>query len=412
VSTPIPLGRGRWRLTLHARQFGDETWQQTIIATLDSVRNRKLVQAWDSAAQLSFDVDGHAGDAALIQELAHDVIAWRWDEASGADVAMFRGIVADADDELDESSHVVSFTCHDYFALLDRRAFTSPNQVVYTSLDQDTIAAALLTLASSATTGAGASFGAASYLPLQAYRAAGDGSTRVALSGHLVTLTVQGGTLIGTQLDQLAKLSGGFEYDVKALGASGGVADALRIFYPSQGVVRTDTPLIYGANVAKVSRLLSSADYANYWRVLGNNQSTAQSAVQVYGEATTPDAFNLLVGTFMSVDQTADQVDPALLGSVAAGQLGIHGPLLLPTYTLTLEAGAYTYGMLNMGDTAQLVIRSGRLNVNTAVRVLGLTYDIGDDGEEDVELVVGLPQTTLLDLFNRTAADIRQLSRR
>ena len=39
-----------------------------------------------------------------------------------------------------------------------------------------------------------------------------------------------------------------------------------------------------------------------------------------------------------------------------------------------------------MGDIVPLVIQTGRLNVNTTIRVLGIAYDIGDDGQEDVDL--------------------------
>ena len=45
-----------------------------------------------------------------------------------------------------------------------------------------------------------------------------------------------------------------------------------------------------------------------------------------------------------------------------------------------------------MGDVVPLIVQSGRLNVNTNVRVVGITYAIGDDGQEDVTLTVGRPR--------------------
>ena len=41
-----------------------------------------------------------------------------------------------------------------------------------------------------------------------------------------------------------------------------------------------------------------------------------------------------------------------------------------------------------MGDTVQLVVDSGRLHTKEWVRIVGITYDIGDDGQEDVTLEV------------------------
>jgi hypothetical protein len=59
-----------------------------------------------------------------------------------------------------------------------------------------------------------------------------------------------------------------------------------------------------------------------------------------------------------------------------------------------------------------LIIHSGRLNVNTTIRIVGLTYDIGDDGQEDVSLVLGRPDTTIADIFGSTDRDVNALARR
>jgi hypothetical protein len=65
-----------------------------------------------------------------------------------------------------------------------------------------------------------------------------------------------------------------------------------------------------------------------------------------------------------------------------------------------------------MGDVVPLVVQSGRLNVSTTVRVLGITYDIGDDGQEDVALTVGRPASSLLDLLTTADATVDALTRR
>jgi microcystin-dependent protein len=64
-----------------------------------------------------------------------------------------------------------------------------------------------------------------------------------------------------------------------------------------------------------------------------------------------------------------------------------------------------------MGDTVPLIVQSGRLNVDTAIRVVGFTFTIGDDGQEDVGVVVGRPTQTLggfLSQTNKTVADLVQ----
>jgi hypothetical protein len=65
-----------------------------------------------------------------------------------------------------------------------------------------------------------------------------------------------------------------------------------------------------------------------------------------------------------------------------------------------------------MGDTLPLYVQSGRLNVNTTLRIVGITYETTDDGTELVTLTVGRDPTSVADMLGAMQADIRALSRR
>jgi hypothetical protein len=414
---PVPPGRGRWRLTLHRRQFAAVNWQTTLIGEFQLARARKLVQTWLKPAVLTFDLDGQAPAASLFTELQHDVIAWRWDDTAGTDRPVFRGVINASQDQLDESSHVVSVTCTDYLMLLTRRILWTA--ATYTNMDQDTLAATILGWATGAQSSGGTVFGAGAYLPLSIYQSNPDGTSRPALSGNLVTRSYYGQQVAFDAFDALAKCLGGFEYDVLPLGGVGmgtaAMTDQLRIFYagptgPQQGVLRTSPALVYGSSVSKVTRQITSADYGNYWRELGNSQSNDPS-VQEIGEAANVDASGTVVGLWASPDNQASTVLAPTLVAAAAGNLNRYG-VLIPVYVLTLRPGFYYAGAFNMGDTLPLVIMHGRLEVNTTVRILGITYNIGDDGQEDVEVVVGRPDTTLYDVIGGVAADVDALARR
>jgi hypothetical protein len=360
---------------------------------------------------LTFTLDGHAPEAALIQELQHDVIAWRWDDTVGADRPVFRGVIGQSEDQLTTEKHVVTFTCHDYLAMMGRRI--NQTFLSWTATDQDTIAAVLLQTAGpgAGSTGGGyGSFAPGSYLPLAAAFVNPDGTTR-GPSGVLRDRTYPAQSVLGTLLDNLAKVIGGFDYDVLPLGAPDHESDALRIFYPAQGVTRTAPVLEYGGLVATVTRSVNSADYANYVRYLGNNGSADPAAAQVYGEAFNADAAGVGVGLWSLPANAADVAVGLTLTQQAQGDLSRYG-VLTPTYSLGLTPNAYYAGMFNMGDTLPLVILSGRLKVNTNVRVVGLSYAIGDDGNEDVGVTVGRPLPTLADLFRRANNDIDALARR
>jgi hypothetical protein len=410
----LPPGRGRWRFTLHHRQFSDVTLQSTLVAELDGARSRRLEQKLNDSATLTFTLDGRSDEAALVTEMQTDVVAWRWDGEGGSDKPYFRGIVAQSQDTLSESSHTVTFTCHDYLAMLARRYVT--RTLTYTNTDQDDIARGLLAQAVSAVDSTGATLAPGSYLPLHAQLVAANNAARN-LSGQLRVRTYAGSTQVGTALDQLANVTGGFDYDVVPPGrftAANTPYDTLRIFYPSQGIARAEPVLEYGGRIAALSRSINTADYANFVRALGNNGSSDPAAAQMYAERKNADANNVTVapvGLWMDAENGADVSIQSTLDQQAQGTLDRMG-VLEPSYSLTLAPDTYTDRAFNMGDTVPVVVRSGRLDVATTLRIVGLTFDIGDDGQEDVGLTVGRPLTSLADLLTETARDVNALARR
>src|SRR5262249_38287898 len=148
-----------------------------------------------------------------------------------------------------EQSHTVNFVCSDYLALLQRRYLLQPNPLVLTQTDQDMIVVSLLSRANNPPAGAGGTpFYPASWLPLAFFYAAPDGTERSTSSGQLRDRTYLGGQSIGEAIDNLANVINGFDYDVyPRLNTAN---DRLRVFYPAQGVTRSDMALVYGSNVA------------------------------------------------------------------------------------------------------------------------------------------------------------------
>lgn len=408
MSTPIPEGRGRWRFTLHQRPFTGTTWQGTLITELTDVYQRKLTKKLNSAAELTFAIDGESTQAELIVELATEVIAWRWDEALGEDVPMFRGPVDSAQDECDEDSITSTFTCHDYFAMFGRRIVTQTYSE--TARDQDAIVADLVYLARNEEASDATSFAPGTWLPLGWTYCDPDGSARVTASTQLRDRTYEPSTKLDQAISDLAAVINGFDFDVLPLGwvASD---DQLRVFYPYQGVERPDCPLVYGTTLTKFTRTVDSGDYANYVRMLGSNGG---SGPQKFSEAWAPEANDVTVnpvGLWMTAENAADVTIQNTLDDQVQGSLDLHSQLI-PSYTVTLIPDQYTYGCPNMGDVCPLIIRKGRLDVNTTIRILGISYDIGDDGEEDVALTLGRPTKTLAQILTRPDRDIGALIRR
>jgi hypothetical protein len=427
---PVPEGRGRWRLSLHSRVFvgggygtAGSPWQSTLIAVLTSARGRRLEQSLNGAATLSFTVDGRDPLAVAIRELQTDVMAWRWDDWAGRDVCVGRFVVDHSLDQISEQSHVVTFSCHDYLAMLERRLLTGAAALSLTATDQDTIAELLVRdYGVNARTVAGVTFLPGSWLPLHVVMVGPSGAAR-AISGRARDRVYAPGSQISQLLDDLANVANGFEYDVLPApeapaglpGPSAGPlpanVDALRIFYPSRGVVRSDMALVYGGNVANLTRTVASSDYSNRIWAIGNKASTDPLGPQRYADQYNATALGPPGGLWADVLNAPDVSVQSTLNEQTAGMLALEGQIV-PAYTLGLRPGSYRYGFPNVGDVVGLVVQSGRLDVREDLRAVAISYDIGDDGDENIELTVGRAPTTLGAIFRDTRRTLDALNRK
>lgn len=413
---PVPFGRGRWRLSLHTRAYVTAlTLNSLEIAEIFGARSIRLEQALNASTTLTFTVDGNSPEAQEVLELSTDVVAWRWDDQTGKDVPVFRGIVAQSQDTLSEQAYSVNFTCHDYLAMLERRILTAP--LNYNNNDQDDIVQFLITYGvKQARTSSGANLTPGNYLSISPLNVDASGATR-AKSGQMRQRNYAAQQSVGEAIENLGAVANGFDFDVAPAERAGNVGwgdDQLRIFYPYQGTLRTSIVLEYGSSVSALTRSVNSGDYANYWRIVGNNGSSDPAAAQLYAEAWNSDANNVTVapqGLWMSGDNQSDVSILATLQETANGNLAISGSLL-PSYSIALRPGWYAWGVPNMGDVVTLRIKRGRLNVNTQVRVVGITYDVGEDGQEDVTLALGSPAETFAQLLTKQTRDINALARR
>lgn len=409
-SFPVPEGRGRWRLTLHDRSFSNTDWRATIVAELTDARSRRLEKTLNGRSSLAFTIDGDSSQAPEILELASDVMAWRWDDRAGVDRAVFLGLIDHSEDVISEQASTVNFVAHDYLSVMDRRIVTAPAGLSYVQREQDALVLDLMTKASAISSGSGTSFDPGDNLRFSFGAVNPDGSSRtLGNTGTLRDRTYEPGKSLGEAIADLSNDRGGFDYDVDAEMFPGN--SRLRVFYPVQGIPRDDVALIYGGTVSALTRTVASTDYANYLRVTG---SQSGSAKPMYAEAWNADANDVTrtpVGLWMRGENASDVSVQATLNERANGLLDLYG-LLVPSYSVTMRPDAYSWGSPSMGDVVPLMVKAGRLDVNTTVRVVGITYAIGDDGQEDVELTLGRPLSSLFSLLRRFGSDIDQLARR
>lgn len=347
---------------------------------LTGARSRRLSAALDGPAQAAFTVDGRTEDADFVDEVRSDLIVYR----DGA--KLFRGRAGPAQDQLSADAHTVTVTALDYRAMLDRRILLAGDTLQFTQVDQSAIAWAL----------ASASFARA---------AGGLGITRGTgqTTGVLRDRTYEPGKSCGEAVQQLAEVGGGFEWDVDP-------DLRFNVHHPQRGDQRLDVVLDYGGRVAGLSRSVNPSDFANSVRVSGREASgdtvgPAPALRTAANVATAPEGrWEAQVGT--------DLITTAAVAGRADFELTQRAQIR-PAYTATLAPGVWTGPeSFWVGDTVRLVVMSGRLRVDTQVRVHGFEFDIDDDGSETVAVSLGPRPEDLLRRLRRVTTRLGDLERR
>lgn len=302
------------------------------------------------------NINGRDLAAAAFTELQNDmVVLW------GTQV-IFLGRIAPTQDDLDATSHRCTVGALGYQEVLRRRAvYTTAS---FTGVDQAAIAWQLIQTTQALS---GGNLGIVQ----------GAGSP----TGVPRTWTAAPGDMVGADIDQLAEMDQGFDWDITPAGVTGLRFD---VFYPSRGTHR-GLVLQYGDGlVSKISRVVDPSAFADAIYETGNSgNSLTPQALTAADIATRGEGrWDQVVGTDI---QTQSALNAHAAFDLAAGEV------LTPTYTVTLKPGVWTGpSQLWIGDLVQLVITSGRLHVNSTYQVTELDFDISADNVETVTATLGL----------------------
>lgn len=375
---PVARPRTRWQLVAGPASGGHEL-------SLTEATGRSMRFKLTEPSECSFQLDGRHPQAAAVEELTTDVhVLWAPD--SGPTRVLMRGRVGDTGDDLGESAHSVSFTVLDYRALLNRRRLYSSSTLIWTATDQAEIAWQLIQQTQART---GGNLGISK----------GVGSP----TGITRDRTYEAGDSIGERIQELSEVLDGFDWDITPVSAS---ALHLDVWYPQRGEDR-GVVLEYGGLVAKARREVNVSEYGNALRYTGQTDPplTAQE-LEASDIGTAPQGrWDLVFGDDGLTTQDA-------LDDRAAWQLA-QSQTVRPSYSLTLRAGAWAGpDHIWLGDTVRIVIRSGRLDVDTMARVYELGISLGDDGAETVEVTVGAPRPDYRRRWRATDQRLTNLERR
>lgn len=367
---PAPRPRIRWQFIVGPASGGHDL-------ALTEAHGRRFTAKLGDPSECGFNLDGRHAQALAVDELSRDVHVL-WTSRRGETRTLFRGRVGSTTDGLDVASHDLAVTVLDYRAVLNRRILYPDSTLTWTATDQAELGWDLI---QQTQTRIGGDLGISR----------GAGQT----SGILRDRTYEAGDSIGQRIQELSQVINGFDWDITPASPSSLAFDIWTQRGADRGVV-----LEYGGLVAKVQRQVDPADYGNALRMTGADGLTAQ-------ELEADDLAGRPEGRWDVVVGDTDLTTQPALNDRAAWQLA-QSELLQPTYTLTLRQGGWDGpDHIWLGDLVQLVVMSGRLVVNTSLRVYELAFALSDDGPETVDVTVGGPRP---DFRKRAAAVDRRLS--
>lgn len=352
---------GRWAFELRAGSDEEAALWPTV-SDLPSATSRRVSLSLTQPSSVSLTMHGEDADAVLVEELRSDVVAVR------DGVALARGRVVGTSDNISASGYSVSVSCADYRELLKRRIMydADPELLAWSStvpnpaVDQETIAWGLIERSQSRTGG-------------------NWGITRASsATGVLRNRTYEAGSVVGDLIENLSKVEDGFEWSIDP-------DLAFQLYYPQRGG-ETDFLLEWGGAVESVQRSVTSGNFANAVRLNGAPAQDGSTPPEV---ATAESVTIGIEGAWEVQLGDTGAIEADTVAERAAYELS-NRELIVPSYSLQLNTSIWKGpGDLWLGDSARLVIKTGRLDVDVMIRVLGFDFDIDNDGYERVTLTAG-----------------------
>lgn len=358
-----------WQFALGARVLDDPEEEAS------KARARRVRWRLTEPSEASFTIDGHDAQAELITELVTDLHVYRDGRR------LYRGRVGPTQDVVDGRRHTVTVPTGDYRGVLRRRILYDTDQLAWTATDQAAIALGLIDQTQAHVGGD---------LGITAGLGASTGVAR--------DRTYEPGKAVFEAVQQLSEVINGFDWDIDP------DSRALDIYYPQRGENR-GVVLDLGGLVTGFTRDVDPSTYANANRVNGDDTVTAEVR-EATDLATRPE------GRWDAQHGYTTISEQATLDERANWQIE-QDQLVVPTYTVRLKKGRWEGpDHVWLGDPCKLVLPSGRLAVDTVLRVYEIAVDIDDNGTETVDVTLGGPRPDPRRLATDQLVRLDQLERR
>lgn len=381
----------------------------SITRELNAASSRKVTFSLTEPHEASVVIDGFDLAAREIVELATDLYVFRRRDPEDARELLYRGRIGNTADAMRADGHEVTVPSTSYKGVLQRRllmtGFASANSAY--------------TVGDSSGTGRGQRWNQIDQMQIawelvDGIQQLSNGDLGIVngvgqSSGKLRDRTFQMGDSIAEQLDSLSDVIDGFDWDITPTYTNGASGLQLDRWYRARGTVRNEVLafLQSGSNLLSVQRQVDSSDFANAIRSKGR---APESSGSVQGVEPAPVERYATPGPEGRWDKLFDEDSTTAAGLAERADWRVaDASLIRPSYTVELKPGVWRGpDHFWLGDTVKLVVQSGRLNVQTDVRVQTIDIAIDDNGDEQVSVTLGYPKKD----FKSKLSDIdRRLAR-
>jgi hypothetical protein len=208
---------------------------------------------------------------------------------------------------------------------------------------------------------------------------------------------------IGDKIAELAQMDSGFDWDLTLTGVGSWRFD---MWMPYRGRATNKVYEYRSDNIQALTRQTDPSGYANSTYLTGDSSvSLTPVLAEATDIATRPEGrWETSIGTSI-LTQSA-------LASRSAFYLA-NAEVVTPAYGLQLKKGEWRGpNDVWIGDFVTLRIKSGRLNVNQAYRVMELDIDLGESGDETVTLTLNRIQPRIGAKIAAIQRNIRDLKLR
>lgn len=385
----------------------------SVVRELNAGSSRRVTFNLSEAHEASVTIDGFDPAAREIVELSTDLYVFRRRATGQPRELLYRGRIGKTADACSADGHEVTVPSISYKGVLKRRllmtGFSSANSAY--------------TVGDSSGTGRGQRWNQVDQMQI-AWELV-DGIQQLAngdlgivngigqSSGKLRDRTFQMGDSIAEQLDSLSDVIDGFDWDITPTYTNGASGLRLDRWYRERGIVRNEV-LAYlqsGSNLLSVQRQVDSSDFANAIRSKGR---APESSGSVQGVEPAPVERYATPGPEGRWDKLFDEDSTTAAGLAERADWRVaDASLIRPSYTVELKPGVWRGpDHFWLGDTVKLVVQSGRLNVQTDVRVQTIDIAIDDNGDEQVSVTLGYPKKDFRSKMSEIDRRLARLERR